>query len=112
MSDALPLTTGAKNIASLDLTGSLLQATVGQDETVGLFAYFPEVTDISLGTTQITVTATLQPNGNPFTFAMDPSIDAQGGTQVQGTFLQPGLYTLYATFPGDTFFAPAVSLHL
>jgi hypothetical protein len=108
--DTLSLTTGAQHIASLDLTGSLVQATVGQDESVGLFAYFPEVTDTSLSATQITVTAFPEdPTGPPFTFAMDPSIDARGGTQVQGTFLHPGLYALVASFPGDSFFAPARS---
>jgi hypothetical protein len=108
--DTLPLTTGAQHIASLDLTGSLVEATVGQDESVGLFAYFPEVTDISLSTTQITVTAFPEdPTGPSFTFAMDSSTDARGGTQVEGTFLKPGLYALVASFPGDTFFAPARS---
>jgi hypothetical protein len=108
--DTLTPLPGALHNAYIDLTGSLVQAAVGQDQTVGLFAYFPEVSDTNLGATQITVTAFPEdPIGPSFTFAMDPSTDARGGTQVQGTFLQPGLYALVASFPGDGYFAPARS---
>jgi hypothetical protein len=108
--DTLTLTTGAPHEALLDLTGSLIQATVGDDSSVGLYGYFYETSDTSLSNTQITVTATpVNPTGPQFTFAMVPSIGARGGTSVDGTFTRAGLYTLVASFPGDSFFAPAVS---
>lgn len=108
--DTLTLTTGAPHEALLDLTGSLAQATVGDDESIGLYGYFYETSDTSLSSTQITITATpLNPSGPQFTFAMVPSIGARGGTSVDGTFTHAGLYALVASFPGDSFFAPVVS---
>ena len=108
--DTLTLTTGAPHNALLDLNGPLVQATVGDDSSFGLYGYFYETSDTSLSSTQITITATpSNPAGTPFTFAMVPSIGARGGTSVDGTFTHAGSYTLVASFPGDSFFAPAVS---
>ncbi len=108
--DTLTLTAGAPHEALLDLNGSLVQATVGDDSSIGLYGYFYETSDTSLSSTQITITAFPQnPTGPPFTFAMVPSIGARGGTSVDGTFTRAGQYTLVASFPGDSFFAPTVS---
>jgi hypothetical protein len=99
----------SKKQAVLDLTGSEVQATVGQG-SVQLLGLFPDTSDPALSSTVITITATPVVGGAPFTFAtINVGQTLTLPTYVSGTFPSANIYNLVANFPGDAQYAAVSS---
>ena len=98
-----------KMLVDLDMTANEIQASVGSGSVV-LLGKFPDPYEAGLSTTNITITATPQGGGAAFTFA---TLTASSVTTlpryVSGTFPSAGIYTLVASFPGDTAYAAGTS---
>ncbi len=95
--------------ADLDMTGNEVLPTVGPGSVV-MLGKFPDPYEAGLSSTNITITATPQSGGSPFTFAtVTASSTATLPTYVSGTFPSAGIYSLVASFPGDSAYAAATS---
>jgi len=107
--DVLTLPAGTKPSGFIDIVAPLSISGTGTTSSIGMVSLFP-VPDTSLGTTNITVTATAASTGQSFTFATMPANSIQDyQTYITGSFPTADIYTLVASFPGDSTYAPFTS---
>ena len=100
--------------ASINLNGPLSPATAGQPTSMQIESIFP-LSDITLNTTPITITATAKSTGASFVFASQNTALTLSPTRyLAGTFPTSDIYTVVASFPGDATYAafsgPAVQV--
>jgi hypothetical protein len=106
--DVLTLPSTQKPLGLIDIIAPQAEASAGAATDIALLSTFP-VTDADLSTTNITVTAKAASTGQSFTFATIAASSTKDLPKlISGTFPANDIYTLTATYPGDSVY-PALT---